>query len=119
MSDSQINIIRGSTWPGFVVRCYSDAAKTVPFDGTGYTPKAQIRPEPGSQTLTYDLEPTWSDQGTGVATIPAIENADSADIAKGKYHWDFTLTNDGSGDTTEPLLKDDVIVKDKNTEPPL
>ncbi len=114
--DSTIKIFRGSTWPGFIIQCYSDEAQTVPFDLTGYTPNAQIRHDPGSSVLIYDLNPTVTDVSGGQVTIPAIENAATLAIKKNDYHWDFTLTADGSGDTTEPLIKDDVIVRDKVTE---
>ena len=82
---------KGQSW---CIPLYFEHADNTVYDITGWTAKAEIRPEPNSETLTAEIH-------TGVIGVDgeialALTPEETAQLWEGAYYWDiYTIRPNG------------------------
>lgn len=82
-----LSIEAGTTFER-VLRFYTDKARTVPMNLTGYTIAGQIRDGSFVIDITFEI----TDPAGGEVKM-TIELADTRDVLPGKYAWDLLATS--------------------------
>ena len=75
-------------------KTHNQQGAEIPFDLTGYTAKAQIRPSENSQVLTQEI--TCDIDAVNGKVHLEIICQDTAQIPQGIYFWDLKLEREGS-----------------------
>ena len=103
-------VYRGDSY-SWQFNLWQDAAKTIPFNLTGYTVKSEIRDSPGGVTIIAL---------TSAVTLPntivlTLSSANSHILPEGSGVWDLQLTHTSDG-WVSTVVKGGVTVTDDVTD---
>lgn len=113
----QISIQRGTTWPGFTIRCYEDEARTVAADLTGYLPycDARLPSDLPASTAQFSFTLSITNGGASITFAP-IAYSTTATLPLGAFQADVVLI--APDDTVQPRIATvEVDVFDISTRP--
>jgi len=90
-----LQIYRGSDFVKDVIfKTKNQQGAEIPYDLTGWTAKAQIRPAENSLALLTEIH-CDIDNAEGVVHME-IYNNETEKLRKGKYYWDLKMDHDNS-----------------------
>jgi hypothetical protein len=109
-----LTLIRGITFPAFIIACFDDDALTIPSNITGWVPWSEVRTAPDGD-LILNLVPFISNDSGGLVTVPTVEDEQTILLPEGKFKWDFTMQNP-MGQRLGPYIRGTFTIKSKITQ---
>lgn len=110
----KIVIRRGLYWPGMLLRCYADPARTTPTDLTGWQPAMDAATAPG-KVPAFRFACALSGE-PGEVQVQPLEGAETLALKVGTYKADLCFLN-AAGKPVGPFLRREVLVEDVFTVP--